>query len=162
MRAIIKPDDGARKMSASNPEPAPGEIPASPDATAESAEAEAMAASGQGGDDALLGCLAFLCRYYERPRSPEVLKAGLPDAGKPLTPALAVRAAERAMIRERVMSGLERAKAQGKQLGRPRISGAKINAVRAARAEGKSIRAIAKAVGVSVGTVQRIAAQKAA
>jgi DNA invertase Pin-like site-specific DNA recombinase len=68
---------------------------------------------------------------------------------------------ERALIRERVLSGLERARAQGKILGRPRIPGAKIDAVRAARAEGKSIRAIAKAVGVGVGTVQRVVAQEA-
>ena len=90
-------------MSVSNPQPAPGEIPASPDAAAESAEAEALAASGQGGDDPLLWCLAFLCRYYERPRSPDVLKAGLPDAGQPLTPALTVRAAERAGLSARVV-----------------------------------------------------------
>ncbi len=84
-------------------------------------------------------------------------------AGKALYQMLGVFAEfERAMIRERVLSGLQRARAQGKQLGRPRIPEAKIDAARAARAEGKSIRAIAKAVGVSVGTVQRVVAQQTA
>ena len=65
---------------------------------------------------------------------------------------------ERAMIRERVMAGLARAKAQGKRLGRPMISGKKEAAARAALAGGKGIRKVAREVGLGVGTVQRIKA----
>ncbi len=44
---------------------------------------------------------------------------------------------ERAMIVERVRSGLARAKAQGKRLGRPKLSPAKERAVRAALEAGR-------------------------
>ncbi len=46
--------------------------------------------------DPLLGCLEYLTRHFGRPTSAEVLKAGLPLAGDRLSPALLVRAAERA------------------------------------------------------------------
>ena len=66
---------------------------------------------------------------------------------------------ERAMIRERVKSGLERAKAQGKTLGRPRIDPTKEGAIRAdLRAGGAGIIKLAGLHGVGVGTVQRIKA----
>ena len=48
---------------------------------------------------------------------------------------------ERAMIRERVMAGLARAKADGTRLGRPAAvadDAAKVHIIRAARAAGKS------------------------
>ncbi|TPM32954.1 recombinase family protein [Mesorhizobium sp. B2-3-5] len=60
---------------------------------------------------------------------------------------------ERAMISERVKSGLNTARAKGKKLGRPRITQATEEAI--ARDHG-SIRAIAAKHGVSVGTVQRV------
>ena len=64
---------------------------------------------------------------------------------------------ERGMIRERVNAGLARAKAQGKQLGRPRIDKAKEDQVRKALSVGgKGIRKIASEVGVGVNAVQRI------
>jgi DNA invertase Pin-like site-specific DNA recombinase len=63
---------------------------------------------------------------------------------------------ERALIQERVRAGLARARAQGKQLGRPRVSAEVEAAVRAARAAGKGIRKIAGELGIGVGTVQRI------
>jgi DNA invertase Pin-like site-specific DNA recombinase len=63
---------------------------------------------------------------------------------------------ERAMIRERVLAGLQRAKLQKKQLGRPRAS-AKVEAqVRELRANGLGIQKIAKTVGCGVSVVQRI------
>jgi DNA invertase Pin-like site-specific DNA recombinase len=68
---------------------------------------------------------------------------------------------ERSMIHERVMAGLARAKAEGTQLGRPaEVAGDKdkVRAMRAARASGKSIRAIAAEFGVGVGSVQRLTA----
>jgi DNA invertase Pin-like site-specific DNA recombinase len=66
---------------------------------------------------------------------------------------------ERAIIRERVMAGLARARAEGKQLGRPaEVAGnaAKVQTIRAARAAGKSIRTIAREQGVGIGTVSRL------
>jgi DNA invertase Pin-like site-specific DNA recombinase len=66
---------------------------------------------------------------------------------------------ERAMIRERVKSGLERAKAQGKTLGRPRIEAGKEAAILADLRVGKAgIIKLAATYGVGVGTVQRIKA----
>jgi len=63
---------------------------------------------------------------------------------------------ERAMIRDRVKAGLERAKAQGKRLGRPPVKKAVERAIRNERAKGKGIRRIASDLGVGVGTVQRV------
>jgi len=66
---------------------------------------------------------------------------------------------ERAIIRERVMAGLARARAEGKQLGRPATvadDAAKVRTIRAARAAGKSIRTIAREQGVGIGTVSRL------
>jgi len=68
---------------------------------------------------------------------------------------------ERSMIHERVMAGLARARAEGKQLGRPaEVAGnaAKVRTIRAARAAGKSIRTIAREQGVGIGTVSRLTA----
>ncbi len=63
---------------------------------------------------------------------------------------------ERAMIRARVCAGLDKARAKGKRLGRPRVPQADERTVRAAFAEGKSKRAIARDLGISDGTVRRI------
>ncbi len=65
---------------------------------------------------------------------------------------------ERAMIQERVRSGLARAKSQGKTLGRPRVAKKVTDAVLASRGTGASIRQIADEVGVGVGTVHRVIA----
>jgi DNA invertase Pin-like site-specific DNA recombinase len=66
---------------------------------------------------------------------------------------------ERAMIRERVMAGLSRAKADGTQLGRRRLEDSdaeKAAAIVAARANGTGVRRIARELGVGVGTVLRV------
>lgn len=63
---------------------------------------------------------------------------------------------ERSMIQERVKSGIQRARAQGKTLGRPRVSEATEKRIRAARNEGKGLRKIATECGVGVSTVQRV------
>jgi DNA invertase Pin-like site-specific DNA recombinase len=66
---------------------------------------------------------------------------------------------ERAMIRERVNAGLARAKAQGKQLGRPTTATPTLVAeVGRLRAEGMGINAIAKALGKGTSFVQRVLA----
>jgi DNA invertase Pin-like site-specific DNA recombinase len=63
---------------------------------------------------------------------------------------------ERAMIRERVKAGLERARAQGKRLGRPRTPAIMEQKIRAARRQGKGIKKIASELGIGVSTVQRV------
>jgi DNA invertase Pin-like site-specific DNA recombinase len=67
---------------------------------------------------------------------------------------------ECALIRERVMAGSERARAEGIQLGRRHGFTPARNRVRREvrrrRATGESIREIAKHVGVAPGTVQAI------
>jgi DNA invertase Pin-like site-specific DNA recombinase len=79
-------------------------------------------------------------------------------AGKALFQMMGVFAEfERAIIRERVKSGRERAKAQGKRLGRKRIDARKEAAILADFRLGKAgIIKLAKVHGVGVGTVQRI------
>ncbi len=81
-------------------------------------------------------------------------------AGKALFQMMRVFAEfERAMIRERVKSGLERAKAQGRILGRPPIDPRKEAAILDDLREGRAgIIKLATAHGVGVGTVQRIKA----
>lgn len=64
---------------------------------------------------------------------------------------------ERELIRERVISGLAEARRQGKKLG-PKftVSKEKANCIIASRAEGSSLRSIAKDYGVSTSTVARV------
>ena len=56
--------------------------------------------------DPLLDALVFLCRHYERPRSKEVILAGLPAVPGPLSPKMFTAAAEQAglVARTRRMS----------------------------------------------------------
>ena len=65
---------------------------------------------------------------------------------------------ERAMIQERVKAGLERAREQGKVLGRPKVSPKVERAIVKARRQGKGIRKIASQVGCGVSVVQRVVA----
>ena len=63
---------------------------------------------------------------------------------------------EREMIRERTLAGLERAKSQGKTLGRRKVTNDTMTAkIIVLRNERKSIRQIASEVGVSTATVHR-------
>lgn len=61
---------------------------------------------------------------------------------------------ERNRIRERTREGIERAKAQGKKLGRPKAYGT-TSAVQAKKAEGLSQRKTAEALGLGIATVKR-------
>src|SRR5688572_19492594 len=63
---------------------------------------------------------------------------------------------EAAIIKERVNAGLARARAQGKKLGRPRVAGTVEARVRELRRGGAGVKAVAKRLGVGVGTVQRV------
>ena len=62
---------------------------------------------------------------------------------------------ERSMIRERVLAGLDRARSQGKRLGRPPVPPILIEKMKRMRQEGMTLTAIAKKVGVSVGKVHQ-------
>ena len=62
---------------------------------------------------------------------------------------------ERSMIRERVLAGLDRARSQGKRLGRPPVPPILIEKMKRMRGEGMTLTAIAKKVGVSVGKVHQ-------
>jgi DNA invertase Pin-like site-specific DNA recombinase len=64
---------------------------------------------------------------------------------------------EREIIRERVSSGLARAKAQGKTLGRPRREEPKrLAAIRKLRKQKVGINKIARQLGIGVSSVQRL------
>jgi DNA invertase Pin-like site-specific DNA recombinase len=63
---------------------------------------------------------------------------------------------ERSMIRQRINAGLKRAKAAGKQLGRPRIDPALEKRIQSQLRDGKGMLKIAAELGVGSGTVQRI------
>ena len=60
---------------------------------------------------------------------------------------------ERSMMLERQREGIAKAKADGKYKGRKPTSRARATEVAALKAEGRSVRAIAEALGISVGSV---------
>lgn len=68
---------------------------------------------------------------------------------------------ERGIIAERVRAGLRRARAQGKQLGRPRVPLEVEQVIRQRRAKGTGILKIAREMGVGVSVVQRVVRQPA-
>jgi len=61
---------------------------------------------------------------------------------------------ERALIQERVRAGLRHARANGKRLGRPGVN-VEAKRIRELRAQGASLRTIARQLGVGLGTVHR-------
>ena len=63
---------------------------------------------------------------------------------------------ERSMIQERVRAGLERAREQGKVLGRPKVSPRIETLIRQKREKGMGILKIAKVVRVGTSVVQRV------
>lgn len=64
---------------------------------------------------------------------------------------------ERSMIQERIHAGLDRAKAQGKTLGRRKdLDRQTAQAIRQAKSEGRSFRAVAKEFNVTPSMVQRV------
>jgi DNA invertase Pin-like site-specific DNA recombinase len=63
---------------------------------------------------------------------------------------------ERSMIQERVRAGLDRAREQGKVLGRPKVSPRTETLIRQKRARGMGILKIAREVGVGTSVVQRV------
>ena len=65
---------------------------------------------------------------------------------------------ERSLIRKRVQAGVDRARAAGKRLGRPKTDAERQDEILTAIARGDSIRKTATLYGVGVSTVQRIKA----
>lgn len=65
---------------------------------------------------------------------------------------------ERAMIRDRVLAGLERTRAKGTRLGRPPMDAAKVEAIRALLTAGIGIRETARRTSVGTSSVQRVRA----
>jgi DNA invertase Pin-like site-specific DNA recombinase len=63
---------------------------------------------------------------------------------------------ERAMIQERVRSGMARAKARGQRLGRPSLGIDVEASIRRLRGQGHGIQRIAREVGCGVSVVQRV------
>jgi len=78
-----------------------------------------------------------------------------------LTVLAAVAEFERDLIRERTMLGLDRARAAGKRLGRPRADGPTPAQVRKLRRAGKSWREVAEQLGCTVG-LARLRAEEGA
>ena len=66
---------------------------------------------------------------------------------------------ERSMISERVKAGLARAKSNGKQLGRPKVSSNIEDQINALRDQGMGILKIGKELGIGTSTVQRVVSQ---
>ncbi|PYN82444.1 MAG: DNA invertase [Candidatus Rokuibacteriota bacterium] len=62
---------------------------------------------------------------------------------------------ERDLIRDRVIAGLRRAKAQGRRLGRPQLHQADVAEARRLMAQGLSLRAAGRALGVHPMVVRR-------
>jgi DNA invertase Pin-like site-specific DNA recombinase len=63
---------------------------------------------------------------------------------------------ERAMIRDRVMAGLDRARSSNRRLGRPPMPQFKVERIRQAIVEGRGVRETARALKVSAGKVSEI------
>src|SRR5262249_16779032 len=79
-------------------------------------------------------------------------------AGKAMFQMLGVFAEfEHSIIQERVRAGLQRAKREGKRLGRPPIADKLAERIRAALAGGMSVRKTAAKFAVNPSTVQRVA-----
>ena len=69
---------------------------------------------------------------------------------------------ERAMIRDRVLAGLDRARSSGKRLGRPRTTPFQVQRIRAALDEGRGVRETARLLKVSAAKVSEVRRMSAA
>ena len=68
---------------------------------------------------------------------------------------------ERAMLVERTKAGLARARARGMRLGRPPVPPVTKRRIAKLRQQGKSVRVIAKATGLSIGAVHKAISEAA-
>ena len=105
--------------------------------------------------------VAFLAELHSAKIDLYLYQQGLDTttpAGKAMFQMLGVFAEfERSIIQERVRAGLQRAKREGKRLGRPPIADKLAERIRAARAGGMSVRKTAAKIDVNPSTVQRVA-----
>ena len=93
----------------------------------------------------------------------EAVDATTPHGRAMLQMAAVFAELERSMIRERVMAGLARVRAEGKKkLGRPKVGGMKEDAIRAHLTAGDGMLKVARILGVGVSTVQRVKAEMVA
>jgi DNA invertase Pin-like site-specific DNA recombinase len=69
---------------------------------------------------------------------------------------------ERSVLIERINAGISRARAQGKHLGRPAVSEATVEQIKALRAQGMGMLKIARQLGCGSSTVQRVVGAGAA
>ena len=69
---------------------------------------------------------------------------------------------ERGIIRERVQAGVDRARAAGKRLGRPKTDSKLVGKIRASLDAGVSIRKTAERHRVGISTVARLKAHRVA
>jgi DNA invertase Pin-like site-specific DNA recombinase len=67
---------------------------------------------------------------------------------------------ERDLIRDRVIAGLRRARAQGRRLGRPQLHPIDLAAARELLAQGLSLRAVARRFGSHHTSLSRVLASK--
>ncbi|GAB2480429.1 hypothetical protein GCM10027030_13060 [Luteococcus sediminum] len=88
----------------------------------------------------------------------EQLDTSTPAGRLVLTVLAAVGDMEVAQTRERTMAGLAAARAQGRVGGRPGVPGTKVEELRRLVAEGSTITAAAKQVGVGRSTAYRLLA----
>jgi len=112
----------------------------------------------------LQGLLSFLAELHAKGVDLYLQQQGLDTstpAGKALFQMMGVFSEfERAIIRERVRSGLERAKAQGKVLGRRRNDDPqRLASVQRLRKKGVGIGKIARTLGIGASYVQRVVAE---
>ena len=70
---------------------------------------------------------------------------------------MAIAEFERSLIKERVTAGLRAAKAKGTRLGRPATLNGHATEVARLRAEGLGLRAISRQLGISIGSVCKLA-----
>lgn len=109
--------------------------------------------------------VAFLNELHSKRANLYLYKQGIDTitpAGKLLLQMLGVFVAfEQTMIVERIKAGLKRARAEGKVLGRPKVNEVIEGKVRALRAKGSGMRAIARELGIGNCTVQRIVSSEA-
>ncbi len=89
----------------------------------------------------------------------EAIDTSTPSGKMVFAMVAAIAEFERSLIRERVMAGLDRARAQGKKLGRPKaaVDGPRIAKL---RRDGLSLRQIARQLGMSKDAVARSLSQK--
>jgi len=87
----------------------------------------------------------------------ESLDTSTPMGKMVFTVIASVAELERSLIKERVLMGLDRARAQGTRLGRPPGSKANVKKIHKLRSQGLSIRQIASEMKVSKSTVCRLA-----